>query len=81
MTLPLRCLLLCTAQLCHVVSVTWLRVGVVHGVAIQLEKLYRLCLLLSVAAHGKGVLTHLLQSQRGEKFIHQLAQCINMVVS
>lgn len=38
---------------------TWLGVSVVHCVAIQLEKLHRLGLLLSVAAHGKRVLTHL----------------------
>lgn len=45
------------------VILTWLGVSVVHSVSIQLEELHRLCLLLSVAAHGKGVLTHLWQEQ------------------
>lgn len=46
--------------------VTWLGVGVVHRVAVQLEELHRLRLLLSVAAHGKCVLTDL-QPIRGEE--------------
>lgn len=44
-------------------TVTWLGVGVVHSVAIQLEQLHRLGLLLSVAAHGKRVLTDLHQGE------------------
>lgn len=47
---------------------TWLGVGVVHSVAIQLQKLHRLRFLLSVAAHGKGVLTHLSKTQGQDKF-------------
>lgn len=46
-----------------VCAVTWLGVSIVHRVAIQLKEFYRLSLLLSVAAHGKGVLTYLHQSQ------------------
>lgn len=38
---------------------TWLRVTVVHRVALQLHQLLRLSFLLSVAAHGKRVLAHL----------------------
>lgn len=38
---------------------TWLGVGVIHRVAIQLQKFLRLRLLLPVTAHGEGVLTHL----------------------
>lgn len=67
------CLLSCTAQLCVTAAITWLGVGVVYSVAIQLEKLNRLSFLLSVAAHGEGVLTDLHQSQR-ELFSHQLTQ-------
>lgn len=52
-----------------VISLTWLRVGVVHGVTIQLKKLHRLRLLLSIAAHGKGVLTHLYEVKRQEVWL------------
>lgn len=45
------------------VARTWLGVGVVHGVSIQLEELHRFRLLLSVAAHGEGVLGHLTGSE------------------
>lgn len=50
------------------VILTWLGVSVVHCVSIQLEELHRLRLLLSVAAHGKGVLTHLWQEQ-GDRYL------------
>lgn len=74
LTLHLHCLFSCTTQLCEVVTVTWLGVSVVHSVAIQLEELHRLGLLLSVAAHGKGVLTHLDQTTREEMLTYQPAQ-------
>lgn len=38
---------------------TRLGVTVVHGIAIQLQKLLWFRFFLSVAAHGKGILTHL----------------------
>lgn len=40
-------------------AVTWLRVGVIHSVSVQLEKFNRFCFLLPVATHGKGVLADL----------------------
>lgn len=47
------------------VALTRLGVGVVHSVSIQLEELHRFRFLLSVAAHGEGVLTHLLTGTQG----------------
>lgn len=38
---------------------TWLGIGVIHRVAVQLQKFLRLRFLLPVTAHGEGVLTHL----------------------
>lgn len=40
-------------------AATWLRLGVIHRVAVQLHELLRLGLLLSVTAHGERVLTDL----------------------
>lgn len=38
---------------------TWLGITVVHSVTVQLEKLLRFWLFLSIAAHGERILTHL----------------------
>lgn len=38
---------------------TWLRIGVIYRIPVQLHQLMRLWLLLPVTAHGKCVLTHL----------------------
>lgn len=38
---------------------TWLRVGVVHSVSVELQQLLRFCFFLPVAAHSKCILTNL----------------------
>lgn len=56
----------CCVVLLHLLSpqvysvcLTWLRVTVIHSITIQLKEFLWLWLFLSVAAHGKRVLTHL----------------------
>lgn len=44
---------------------TWLRVSVVHGVAVQLQEFLGLCFLFSIAAHGKSVLADLQDRKSG----------------
>lgn len=48
-----------TEHCVKVCRLTWLGVAVVHSVTIQLEKLLRFWLFLSVTAHGERILTHL----------------------
>lgn len=52
---------------------TWLRVAVVHRVAIQLQELLRLRLLLPVAAHGEGILAHLRVEKGSITHLHHQA--------